>query len=496
MKTLSFHTPCPGRFLFVLLIGLMMYLPSPCACAAEVGSIASGDMLFIKVFRHPELSTTTQVDDNGNITLPYVGNITVTGISDSEAQSRVSSALTAILKSPRVTVSRKAGMVSSPAGEEPARTVPMTTQVIQVENSSADVLQKAMAGMSSPGGSISADPDSNTLIITDTPDVVLNMAAAIHEVDQLQTQVTQVHIESKILEVSSEGAKEIGVRWSAVGDKLTGGYTPGVRQDSRLGNIRGINDPIYNEKLGTSQGNNAPVRQFVDQNKFDRRLQVPLQIAAPGQMYLGFMNKGIDLVTLIDALVANNKAELLASPYIRTVNHKMANIKMLQEYPFTEFGTAGLNSIQSTRFLNIGITLDVTPHVRKDPSGEAYVQLELKPEVSTATGMANGVPIRSVRSSESIANVRNGQTLVIGGIVQKDAHDVVQKVPGLGSVPVLGALFRHKEKSKANSELMIFVTPTVYEHPEDVPTGKNLNLTQISDSPLPDAAVAGEKRKD
>lgn len=485
----------PARRCIAVVMGVLMLVAAISTDISASDPITPGQFVFIKVQRHPELSSSVQVDENGNITLPYIGNVTIGSLSESEASARVSSAYGVILKNPRVTVTRSAGALES----QSARTAQMTTQVVHLENSSSDVLQKALTGMSSLGGSVSSDADSNTLIVTDTPDVVQNILVAVRELDQMQSQITQVNIEAKIAEVTSEAAKEIGVRWAAVSDHLTGGYIPGARQDARVNGIRTFNDPVYNERLGDSnyRANSGGGRRFMDEGNWDRRLQVPLQLAAPGQMYFGFVNAGIDLLAMMDALVADNKAQMLATPYIRTVNHKTAHIKMTQEYPYTEMGTAGINTVSSTRFLDIGILLDVTPHVRKDPSGVTYVQLDLRPEVSTATGVVNGVPVRSVRSSSSIANVRDGQTLVIGGIMQRDTRDVIQKVPGLGSVPVLGMLFRHKEKSKGNAELMIFVTPKVYERPESIANERSIDLTQLetSDSPnTPDQPK--EKRKE
>jgi type IV pilus assembly protein PilQ len=193
-------------------------------------------------------------------------------------------------------------------------------------------------------------------------------------------------------------------------------------------------------------------------------------------MFFGYMNSGIDLGIMLDALVADDKAELLASPYIGTVNHKPASIRMIEEFPYSELGTAGFSSVSTTRFLEVGITLDVTPHVRRDPDGERYILVELTPEVSTAVGVSNGVPVRAVRSSDSQRIVRDGQSLVIGGIVMADNHTVIQKLPGLGNLPIFGNLFKHQEQSKTSRELMIFVTPTIHDQPEDIQWERSLEL--------------------
>jgi type II secretory pathway component GspD/PulD (secretin) len=160
---------------------------------------------------------------------------------------------------------------------------------------------------------------------------------------------------------------------------------------------------------------------------------------------------------------------LLANPNILTVNHKRAEIRRVEEFPYREFGVdPSGRSITSTQFLDLGIILGVTPHVLRDPQGQEYIKLELEPEVSIAVGQADGVPIRSVRSSKSEANVRDGQTLVIGGIYKNDRANIKHPVPGLGSLPVIGTLFRRTENRDVETELMVFVTPRIHDTPESI----------------------------
>lgn len=484
------------RFLAICAIAALC---AACAWSQDeaAGALAPGELVFIKVHRHPDMCTSTQVDGNGNITLPIIGNVTVGGLTEAEAAERVTQALSTIIKNPRVLVSRDA----TGALADGDRTVEMQTQVIQLNNSDAEVVFNALSGMSTAGGSLGFDPDTNSIIITDTPGVIQNIMAVVAQLDQLQTQITQVHIETKIAEVEAGAMKELGVRWFAQGDHANGGYYPNPRQDARLNSARGSSDPLMNERIGSGSGNRYGSdlqRRFIDEADFDRRLQIPINVATPGQMFMGYLNSGIDLGIMIDALVADNKAELLATPYIRTVNHKKATIKMTEEFPFPEVGTVGLGTVTNTRFLDIGIILDVTPHVRKDPTGTTYVQMEMAPEVSFATGMANNVPIRYVRSSDSVANVRDGQTLAIGGIMQTDTRDVEQRVPGFGKIPVIGNLFKHKEKSLTRRELMIFVTPQIFDRPEDITIEHMLDLNPEIHGAyrLPAGGTAEETRRE
>ena len=439
-------------------------------------TLTAGDMVFINVHRQPELSTSTQLDGNGNVEVPYIGNVSLKGLSLDEAGERITMGLKSVLKNPKVTITRS----SKEGGGMPdtyMRTASMQTKVVPLNNADAAVLQDALSGMSSGGGSVSFDPNTNSMILTDEPGVVQNMLSVISELDQMDSQITQVLIEAKIVEVETAAAKELGIRWFVQGDQAGGGYSPAPRQDALLNSIRQFSGANTNELVqGSNRSGVNAGRRYIDETAFDRRLQVPVQVGNPGQMFFGFMNSGIDLGVMLDALVADDKAEMLASPYIGTVNHKPASIKMVEEFPYSELGTAGLSSVNSVRFLDIGITLDVVPHVRKDPDGERYILVELRPEVSTAVGVSNGVPVRAVRSSDSQRIVRDGQSLVIGGIVMADNHTVIQKLPGLGNLPVFGNLFKHSEKSKTSRELMIFVTPTIHDKPEDMRWERSLEL--------------------
>ncbi len=461
--------------------------------AQEESAIKPGDSLFVDVYRRPELSTTVMVDPNGNVPISYVGNVNVGGASEKEAGERISNALLTILKNPKVTVSRSAQhAVASP------RTADMKTQVVNLNNTNAESLSKSLQGMNSAGGSVSFDAGSNSLIITDTPATIQNIITAISQIDQMQSQVTQVRIEAKLAEVQEGAMKQLGIRWFYTDKNVNTGYYPSGPQLPGLGATA---DPMANERV--SSGYNAATgsgfsRRFVDEPMFDRRLNVPVQVPVSGQMFFGLLNGSMDIGSMLDALVKDNKAQLLATPMILAVNHKPAEIKMTDEFPYTESSQTFGGTAFSVKFLDLGIKLGVTPHVYKDAGGP-YVQMELKPEVSFSSGMSNGVPIRSVRSSDSVANVRNGQTLVIGGIVLNDDHNVVQKVPGFGSVPLLGSLFKRKERAHSRNELMVFVTPTIHDAPESITWDRMINLTGVAKqdfSPIPLQETRGEARKE
>ncbi len=449
--------------------------------SAKQGAIIPGDLVFVDVFRRPELSATTTVDANGSVALPYIGTVAVGGLTEAEATERITLALSSVLRNPRVKVSK-----GGPGFVGGYRTDEMKTELLPLSNSNAEALCKSLGGMSTEGGSVSYDDSTNTLIITDTPGTIQNMLSVVGRLDQMQSQLQQVRIESKIAEVKVGAIKELGVKWFVQGNELNGGYYPMPSQDVNLNNLKGnAAAPLNNEIIGNQGGSNGGfdslTRRFLDEPNFDRRIQIPVNVAKTGQLFMGLLNEHIDLGLLIDALVADDKAEMLANPNILTVNHREAEIKMTDEFPYTEFGTEVSGRANfSTRFMDLGIKMVVTPHVFRDDTGR-YVKLEFEPEVSFPAGSNNGVPIRSVRSYRGESNVRDGQTLVVGGIYRNDLRNVEQKVPVVGSLPLVGNLFKHKEKSRAQTELMVFLTPTVHDTPETVTWDRMLDVTKNSE---------------
>lgn len=464
------------------------------------GRIAAGDLVYVEVYRVPEMSSTLQVSAAGMIALPYVGDIRIVGLTPAEASNTVAENLLPILRDPKVTVV-KSGVRLASRGF--SRAPNMVMELLPLDNADAEAVSFALAGMSSPGGKVSHYKETNTIIITDNPETLKNIINIASRIDRMQSHLSQVRIETKIVEVREGALKEVGIRWFAQGKELGGGFYPLPTQDVDISTAKGGTSPFSNERVspgntGSSSSGFSGSRSFVNP-RFDRRLQIPVQVPVPGQSFLSFANAHIDIGAMVDALITEKSAEMLANPMTYVVNHQTAVIKMTDEFPYTERATEVTGATNfTTRFLELGITMEVTPHIHQDSVGK-YIKLEVKPEVSFPIGTgANGVPIRSVRSATTVANVRDGQTLVIGGILREDQRDLASKVPGLGNIPLLGKLFKHTEKAKQRTELMIFVTPTIYDAPEDITWDKMIDISEELQKRdlLPLADLRGEARKD
>lgn len=184
-----------------------------------------------------------------------------------------------------------------------------------------------------------------------------------------------------------------------------------------------------------------------------------------------------DLDVTLHALQESGKLNILSRPYILTSNNQAATITVGSQVPFaTGETTSNVGTQTTTEYRDIGIILEVTPSINPD----GLVNMTVRPEISSQSGDTVQIsekldlPVFTTRSSETKVAVRDGQTIVIGGLIQDEIRDTIKKVPLLGDVPVLGHLFKRTEKEKAKTELLIFLTPHV--------APDALALTPISDA--------------
>ena len=244
-----------------------------CFAQNDTEPLRPGDMVYIDVYRRQELSTTTQVDPDGYVALPYAGRVSVAGLSERDASATAAAAFGRILKNPRVTLSRSV-VTRSPGVRKEA----MKTEFVPLQNADAEEVSNAMQGMTTDGGNVGFLASTNTLIITDEPAAVANLLSVASRLDNMESLLTQVRIEARLAEVKVGAMKDLGVRWFVQGDELSGGYYPMAGQDPGINARRGAtSNPAYNE---TIRGNNDNVatssvgRRFVDELQFDRRLNI------------------------------------------------------------------------------------------------------------------------------------------------------------------------------------------------------------------------------
>ncbi|MDD5260013.1 MAG: secretin N-terminal domain-containing protein [bacterium] len=298
-----------------------------------------------------------------------------------------------------------------------------TTRVFNLQFASAAKVKEAVSKSISDNGSIEVDEGLNALIIKDQPGALDNIGNLILNLDR---ETPQVIISAEVIEVNSGVLSEIGAQWI---------YKPGSN-----GQLATLN----------TQYNTPPVETGTENLGF---------VTQPLGASLVYGEVTDKLRGMINALVTTSKAEVLSSPMITVVNNEKAKIEITEKFPYNQFSgyDAQGNPQYATEFIDVGIIMSVTPHIKEGN----IVNLELEPEVSFQTGERVGIPIRATRKATTKVNVRDGKTIVIGGLTSNKKTRTVYKIPILGSIPIIGQLFRRNSDSIDKVDLMIFVTPRI-----------------------------------
>jgi general secretion pathway protein D len=301
--------------------------------------------------------------------------------------------------------------------------------------------QSQTSGAGAGAGFIQADASTNTLIITASDAVYRNLRAVI---DQLDVRRAQVYIESLIVEVTANKASEFGIQWlGASGDKNSN-YRVGGLQSFATGS---------NNNIATLAG-----RKTVPGAGFT--LGLFRQIG--GELGLG---------ALAHALETDGNANILSTPNMLTLDNELSTIKVGKNVPiisgqFTApTGGTNANPFQTIDRRDVGLTLKVRPQI----SEGGTIKMAIYHETSTVDQATLKDPAgvtTNIRVIENNVIADDGQIIVLGGLIEDTEGDSVEKVRGLGDIPLLGNLFKYKTRSRNKTNLMIFLRPVVVRSKE------------------------------
>jgi general secretion pathway protein D len=307
----------------------------------------------------------------------------------------------------------------------------------------------ASAGPST-GGFVQADPSSNALIIT-APEPMYRQLRAV--IDQLDSRRAQVYVESLIVEVDPSLTANFGIQWQGLlgskGDSnvIAGGTNYGT----------GLNN-ILTGSAAIATGSAGVISA----------------IAASGLPNSGF-NIGVahkigafyTLGALAQALASTTGTNILSTPNLVTLDNEEARIVVGQNVPFitgsfTSTGTGTTSPFQTIERKDVGITLKIKPQIGENGTVRMTIYQESSSVASTtAVGTDNAGPTTNKRSIESTITVDDGQTIVLGGLIEDNFTINRSKVPLLGDIPYLGALFRSESRTRNRTNLMVFLRPVV-----------------------------------
>jgi type IV pilus assembly protein PilQ len=306
------------------------------------------------------------------------------------------------------------------AQEQKESLEPIFTEYIPVNYSQAatEVVPHIKNILTKDRGSVSVDGRNNQLIITDTKEVIKQAKEIVRRIDKVTPQVV---IEARIVEVSNNFSRELGIEWNT-------DYGPG-----------------YSDVLDANvEGNMA--------------MNFPASGATSG---IGINFRRIDglpfvLNAKINALETQGEGKILSSPKIVTLDNKKARIKQGLEYPYLERDDSGGSSV---KFKNIDLLLEVTPHVTPDNR----ISMSIFITKNDVAGVTDGVPSIATNEAETELLVNDGDTIVIGGIIKASESGGESGFPGLSKIPVLGWLFKTENHSDQKNELLIFMTPRIVQ---------------------------------
>lgn len=334
--------------------------------------------------------------------------------------------------------------------------VELKSEILTINFAKASDIAEMIMGdgeitMLSERGSLTIDERTNSLLIRELPEnieVIRNIVAS------LDIPVKQVQIEARIVTVKEGNLDELGVRWGF--SSTNGSTTIGGSLESNLGAI-GLYDGGGSDG-GSDSGNDGGSNGV----SIDDFLSVNLAATSPNASSIAFQVAKLGSDTLLDlelsALQQESKAEIISSPRLITTNKKPAYIEQGTEIPYLEAASSGATSVS---FKKAVLSLKVTPQIT--PDNRLVLDLSVtqdRPGQVVKTGTGEAIAIDTQRIGTQVL-VNNGETVVLGGIFQHSVVNSVDKVPLLGDLPSLGALFRRSYENIGKSELLIFVTPKV-----------------------------------
>ncbi len=178
----------------------------------------------------------------------------------------------------------------------------------------------------------------------------------------------------------------------------------------------------------------------------------------PGSVAWAFKNKTIPIQAQLNALITKNRAKVLATPRLATLNNKEASLLVGQSYPISNTVTIGSTTSADVRFVDIGVRLRLTPTIGADGS----IVAELHPEYSAFAGTTQqGNPIIANRKIDTTLRIEKDETIVLGGLIQETDRETIRKLPLLGDLPILGPVFRSRGRGHEKDDIVFLITPHV-----------------------------------
>lgn len=299
--------------------------------------------------------------------------------------------------------------------------------VIPVKYINLDTALEFLQPMASEGAVLKVDESANGVLVSDYLSRIEDMKALLLAIDQPPQQVL---IESKLIDITHTDLDNLGITLSSVA--LTIPVRPGslpLSLSSGALSLAGTSSDLSGDDLGLTFG------------------------------------RGDDTLTVtLDALIRDRRVKVIAHPSILTVNNVEARIIIGEKFPIREQTQTTTGTLETTRFVDVGTTLRVTPRINPDK----FIQMHIHPEVSSVSDTLDEGPRITTREADTTVLVKDGQPVVIGGLLQEDLTFVKSRIPLLGHIPFLGFFFQNRSKDHEQKELVVVITPHLVEAVPDL----------------------------
>ncbi|NIP23224.1 MAG: hypothetical protein GWN67_10265 [Phycisphaerae bacterium] len=329
----------------------------------------------------------------------------------------------------------------------------LVSRIYRITYANVSDVEKTLEKFLSKSGSLSSSKSTSNIIVTDTESRIKAIDTFVSEIDRITPQIL---VEARIYDITAQDSLDLGIEWMA--------------------NRQSYWDPI----TGLPTTNSEPYIRSMYGGAVDKTSN-----ASIGTLNFGIWNDDLDIDATIRAEQEDINAKLLANPRILVLDNEEAVIDIVAEYPYVERTITGNTVTETVKFKPIGTMLKVTPHVTRDGMLRLHIQPEFGVKVGDVALEGGAVPIVDTRKVDTFALVKDGQTVVIGGLRKKNATQQTNKVPLLGDIPILGILFRFEGEDVSNSEIVVFITPHIIDEPVLTESEKKaLEVTEFA-TPVP-----------
>ena len=310
----------------------------------------------------------------------------------------------------------------------------LSSYVVNLQFADANEVKLALAGLK--GADVTVDKGGNRLIVVTSPRILSEIQSIVSKLD---VPSRQVMLEARIVEVSTDALKRLGIDWDQIMSK---GF---LFVEGNYDSISGSGNNLEGLQMFPNTPGTADVLKF---RNFSRQAT--------------FFNVQLDL------LIRDGNARVLANPKLVTLNGREASMLVGSRIPFVITGTliagGGAAPVQSIQREEVGVKLRITPLINAD----GYITTTISPEVSSVTGFTGenaDLPIIATRQATTTVRLKDGDSVIIGGLLSEERTTTTSKVPILGDIPGLGYFFQHQNIVTGKKDLVIEVTPRILPGP-------------------------------